>query len=161
MFESEFSFQQIKKNAELTSLSNIFNKSYIEDIYSSPGEESFNFEVLIFFDYQINIYIYLENTCTSNNCILHFSSFDLRNFMQSISNTILKTFEFSNFRHHRFIMLKINDLVLEGLTILDGTEIHKEGVFFDPYSSIIDISLCEDYLINTYISFNNFNFPKF
>ncbi|WP_449126158.1 hypothetical protein ACSAXG_11880 (plasmid) [Staphylococcus chromogenes] len=158
---SKSSFQQIKKAAETTALSNIFNKTYNEDIYSSPGEESFNFEVLIFFDYQINIYIFLENTDTSNNCILHFSSFELRSYMKNISDTILDNFNQSNFRHHRLIMLNINTLVLEGLIFLDGMEIHKEGVYFDPYSSITNISLCEDYLIDTYISLNNFNFPNF
>lgn len=56
---SKYSLQQIKKTAKSTALSSIFNKNYIEDIYSSPEEESFKFEVLIFFDYQINIYIYI------------------------------------------------------------------------------------------------------
>lgn len=45
---SKYSLQQIKKTAKSTALSSIFNKNYIEDIYSSPEEESFKFEVLIF-----------------------------------------------------------------------------------------------------------------
>ncbi|MGX0083949.1 hypothetical protein [Staphylococcus hominis] len=160
-FMSKYSLQQIKKTAKSTALSSIFNKNYIEDIYSSPEEESFKFEVLIFFDYQINIYIYLQNTDTLNDCIVHFSSFKLRDFMKSISNAIIDNFKHSNFRHHRLIMLKINDIVLDGLIFLDGAEIHKNGVYFDPYSSITNISLCEDYLIDTYISLNKFNFPNF
>ncbi|MBY7665202.1 hypothetical protein [Staphylococcus agnetis] len=160
-FMSKYSFQQIKELAESTALSNIFNENYIEDIYSSPEEESFRFEVLIFFDHQINIYIHLQNTNIQNVCILHFSSFKLRDFMKNISSAIVENFKFSNFRHHRLIMLKINSIVLEGLLFLDGTEVHKDGVYFDPYSSITNISLCEDYLIDTYISLNNFNFPNF
>lgn len=81
--------------------------------------------------------------------------------MKSISTAIIDNFKNSNFRHHRLIMLKINDIVLDGLIFLDGAEIHKNGVYFDPYSSITNISLCEDYLIDTYISLNKFNFPNF
>nr|WP_172686356.1 hypothetical protein [Macrococcus caseolyticus]AIU53940.1 Hypothetical protein [Macrococcus caseolyticus] len=146
-------FDEIKYQCMCDSSNKVETLDFSECIYGNPLFENFDVEVMTIRkeSTDIKIVIFVKNSNNCNEFLINYQGESYEELILEIAFNIIGNFKQSTFRHHRYIILKISELVYYLLSECNITNPQME--------LFKDIIFIEDYLITTYSRYGKINYP--